>query len=348
MDTATFVKPGTGERLEVALPYREPGHKQCLDPDCINCALAAGSHPSELGGVSVTLHTSALMPRVIPSPAEGSQKQRIMALLRQRASGDRTTVRGTQMKRKGMVNLSEADIARTLGMPDHDVRHALEDLMTQGMVNFGRSQTTGTRRSSVLAGSVVRLRVTERGMASGTIDDYAARGVAVVRSTIVEHPELARADVDQPIIGDAIHVREASADEGIIEGVDGRRYAVLRQGEPLPDGFTIPVPAQPDPEKPLSLPLVAKLVGRRHRLTLAAKMIEDDDPDTALALLARADEVAPLEAEVLSLLRLVHVAVGSVRKDPEFPEEEPEHLTPELERLAATLLTFPGSYSLGS
>lgn len=145
---------------------------------------------------------SSHQPKEVPVPSlpqPHSQKGRLFNLMLERATpGTRSPLTSTGKEdtskttsRGGWVGLTPSDMARLLGIPEHDVVHALHDMREQGLVEFKTSHAgrAGSDRP-------VNIRVTRAARAAGlTVKE----GQPVV---VVPHAPAPEPERDLVLIGD--------------------------------------------------------------------------------------------------------------------------------------------------
>jgi hypothetical protein len=191
-------------------------------------------------------------PRVIP--ADERQKPAIARELLAHAD------------RRGWVSIEPTAIASGLGIPVHDVAHALWDFQKKGMMKF-RERHMGARGETLLTA----LRLTTAGRAA-----MVAMTNEAAPATTVQH-ELHGEPIDS-----------------------------FSRADPEPDGLATGdswrVVGKPEPA---DFPLIAALLERRGRLESAATLLEQaGEVEMALAAMEKAhadDLYSPLEAEHIRL-----------------------------------------------
>lgn len=259
--------------------------------------------------------------------ADGSQKERIMALLRDRAMGNRKTQNGRAPVRKGYVNMTTRDVAKALGLPEHDVVHALHDLGRQDLVLFKKSRTAATRGSGEV---LVGLRVTAKGLLPPDTDERDlprpssdfkaatkpgqlhpgnypthAEGGPITRSRVATasgmQPDVAplfRPDA-QPDVSRLFLPTPEPEDLDLPGFGPGGRRVDPRDENPFE--AVPPIPTLAD-----RFPIIAQIVGRKAAITKAAKLLDDAGlTDEALRVMEADTGGTPLEQEVGALVELL-------------------------------------------
>jgi hypothetical protein len=255
-------------------------------------------------------------------PSGSNQKSRIMEYLVERATNPaaRPACRGSREARyKGWVGANVTDLAKGLGLPPHDVTHALYDLRTQGLVQFRESKSTGAaRRAGVEArggtprgGVPVRLRVTTEGM------KWAKQEPAPepVESAPVDESERFM-EVTEPTDSVAVETPALDEEDSLMAGPESQpesqpepddervarllRLEALLGEQPLPDSNVDLRDLGVDPE---DYPLVDKLMKRDRYLLGAAHLLDRAGEDALMDMaIGQRESVTREQREFVALL----------------------------------------------
>jgi len=240
----------------------------------------------------------------IDTPADASQKARIMAHLRARAEGDRPfslTAKDAQgeaarmgHRRKGWTGSNVRSISAACGITPHDVTHALYDLRNRGLLRFSTSKSPGRQGaqgergggSSHPDGIPVRILVTPLGM--GIEPKRDGPKINRVDATVLDTPappkpkrEPKPAPPSTPLLS---HLGIAPAE----------RPAVTPP----------PFPADPLAE----LPLLRSLVNGQEDLHRAVDALRAAGRQDLADLVISETKIGPMEQEFITLWRMLRKA----------------------------------------
>jgi hypothetical protein len=232
--------------------------------------------------------------QVIPYKSEapeGSQKQAIFALLLDRARGNRVTVAGTRAKRKGFTNMTSRDIAKAMGMAEHDVMHALYDMRRLNKVEFRPSKSIANARRRGYAAAKGATPKNGSGIAVG---------IRIPQSVMRQYEAMDASEAAVMAVADAPTVVAPTVEHIGVE-------EVLLDVMPEEVGALV---SRRDNKHMLDLgrfPNIARVASARANLDSAAALLRDAGyADHADLVAAETEKMSPLENEVADF-------VGSLR-----------------------------------
>jgi hypothetical protein len=262
---------------------------------------------------------------------DGSQKQRILALYREQSENRTAQGSGKPAKRKGFVGLNVIDTAKKLGMPPHDVTHALYDLKKQGLVDFrvgksvGRTQggDTPSKGSTPYGGIPVRIRITQKGVKMATPTDMEFEDSIPSEADTAALTDDILAEVAEETVIDTVRTGKRpprwTAGGGNVDihlTPDQRRN--LEYDPTKPDYFEAAVRYLTDPRVAgsevveailMDLPLIQSIRVRAEKVAQAEALLREAGLTEAADLVQGEKEVRTgLEREVLELLRRLNFA----------------------------------------